>query len=77
MSLPGRRISRTQNRGAQMMVNRAFQDARLLACGDSCRRCGKFLSYPKGVALYEEPYCEAEWLCDECYPESLDEDTEG
>jgi len=50
-------------------VTTAFETARLLACNDSCGRCGKFKRFPEGVAILEEPYCEAVWLCEECYPD--------
>lgn len=48
----------------------AFDRARLLACNESCAKCGAFKRYPEGVALYEELFCEDVWLCRECYPES-------
>lgn len=57
-------------------TNTAFDRARLLACNESCSKCGAFKRYPEGVALYEEPYCEDVWLCRECYPESEEAEEE-
>jgi hypothetical protein len=54
--------------------NLAFHRARLLACNSSCERCGQFRKFPDGVALFEEPFCESVWLCEECFPDSTEED---
>jgi len=50
--------------------NLAFINSRLLASGSSCEECGLIKFFPEGVALYEQPYCEPIWLCEDCYPET-------
>ena len=54
----------------------AFHRSRLLACGSACQQCGTVKLFPEGLGLYEEPYCEPVWLCEECYPESDFEEEE-
>jgi hypothetical protein len=53
----------------------AFENSRLLACGSKCDNCGELKTFPEGLGLYESPG-EHQWLCEKCYPEPDEEDSE-